>query len=255
MVILQYDRTFDGFLSVVFDSFKDRLKPDRIEGFDATGQMLWAEKIQVGSDQEKANRVWEALKKRLTAHAYNAVYRIHLSEAPDAEMILYRFLVKVFASPANIEENYGDPDVLKIKKLDQQICREAERMRQFVRFQKTMDGIYYALMDPQFNVIPLVIKHLETRFADQQWIIYDSKRKYGFYYNCEHTVMINLSSDKVNPLNGKINDDILAEEEIHFQHLWKKYFKAISIEERRNERLQMQHMPKRFWKYLTEKQN
>lgn len=255
MVTLLYDKTFDGFLSLIFEAFKNKLVPDRIEAYDFQESMLWTERVTIATNSENANRVWEALKNRLTARAYNAVYRIQLSGMPDAEMVLFRFIQKVFATKVNIEENYADPDVLRIKKLDKQICQEAERMSQFIRFQKTADGIYYASVDPQFNVIPLIVKHFQSRYADQQWIIYDSKRNYGFYYNLTETVLIHLSSDKVNPLNGKVNNDILAEEEIHFQQLWKQYFKSTCIEERRNERLQMQHMPKRYWKYLTEKQD
>ena len=254
MVILQYDKTFDGFLSLIFEAFKNKISPARIEDFGFQEPMLWAEKISISTRSENANRVWNALKNKLTERGYNAVYRIQLSGMPDAEMVLFRFLQKVFASPVNIEENYADADVLMIKKMDKQVCQEAQRMSQFIRFQKTADGIYYASVDPQFNVIPLIIKHFETRYADQQWIIYDSKRCYGFYYNLEETVLIKLTSDKVNPLNGKVNNDILAEEELHFQQMWKQYFKSTCIEERKNQRLQMQHMPKRYWKYLTEKQ-
>jgi probable DNA metabolism protein len=240
---------------LVFESFKNRLIPERIEEFGFEQPVLWMEKFSVATDTEKANRVWEALKKRLTARAYNAVYRICISGIPEAEMILFRFIQKVFAAKVNIEENYADPDVLCIKKLDRQVCREAERMNQFIRFQKTADGIYYASVEPKFNVLPLIITHFETRYADQQWIIYDGSRNYGFYYNCTNTILIKLESEKINPLNGKINNDVLAEEELHFQQLWKQYFRSTCIEERRNERLQMQHMPKRYWKYLTEKQD
>ncbi len=254
MIILLYDKTFDGFLSIIFDVIKNKITPERIEDLDFKKPLLWTEKLIIETNPDKANRVWQALKKRLTERGYNAIYRIHLSGMPDAEMILFRFILKVFASPVNIEENYTDPDVLRIKKLARQIGQETERMNQFIRFQKTADGIYYASVDPQFNVIPLIVKHFETRYADQQWIIYDSKRNYGFYYNCDKTVLINLTSDKINPLNGKINSEILSQEELHFQQLWKQYFKSTCIEERRNERLQMQHMPKRYWKYLTEKQ-
>lgn len=254
MIILLYDKTFDGFLTLVFEAFKNRYAPGRIEGFDFLEPMLWTDKITITTDPEKANRVWEAVKVRLTSRAYNAVYRIQLSGITDAEMVLFRFLQKVFASKINIEENYSDPDVLKIKKLDRQVCQEAERMNQFIRFQKTADQIYFASVDPQFNVMPLIVKHFETRFADQQWIIYDSKRRYGFYYNRNETVLIHLSSDKVNPEDGKVSQEILARDEVLFQKLWKQYFKSTCIEERRNHRLQLQHMPKRYWKYLTEKQ-
>ncbi|NJK94118.1 MAG: DUF4130 domain-containing protein [Bacteroidales bacterium] len=128
-------------------------------------------------------------------------------------------------------------------------------MRQFIRFQKTADNIYYASVDPQFNVIPLIVKHFSERYADQQWIIYDSRRNYGFHYNLDETNLIELNSEQVNPLNGKVNEHILANDELHFQQMWKQYFKSTCIEERRNERLQMQHMPKKYWKYLTEKQD
>ncbi|NJK94117.1 MAG: hypothetical protein HC905_03545 [Bacteroidales bacterium] len=98
-----------------FESFSCKLLPDSIVGFDDNETQLWSEKTSITTDPEKASRVWEALKKRLTSRAYDAVYRIHLSGAPGADMILYRFLVKVFTSRANIEENYADADVLKIK--------------------------------------------------------------------------------------------------------------------------------------------
>ena len=38
-----------------------------------------------------------------------------------------------------------------------------------------------------------------------------------------------------------------------FQDLWRTYFKAICIKERMNPRKQLQDMPRRYWKYMTEK--
>lgn len=254
MALYLYDRTFDGFLTLVFETYQNRCLPEAIESFGSYQPLIWSEQIPITTDAEKASRVWKAIKTRLTGRAYDAVFRIHLSEAENSLMLLYRFLQKVFASKINIEENYADPDVLRIKQLDRQICREAEHMKQFVRFQKTADNIFYAAVDPKFNVIPLIVPHFETRFADQQWLIFDSRRKYGFYYNCKETVMINLTSDSIDPHNGKLKEDIMAGEELLFQKLWKEYFRSTCIEERRNEKLQMQHMPKRYWKYLTEKQ-
>ncbi|MDD3778627.1 MAG: DUF4130 domain-containing protein, partial [Proteiniphilum sp.] len=55
-------------------------------------------------------------------------------------------------------------------------------------------------------------------------------------------------------LGGKLDEEMMAADEKLFQELWKGYFKAMTIKERINPRLQRQHMPKRFWKYLTEKQ-
>ena len=38
-----------------------------------------------------------------------------------------------------------------------------------------------------------------------------------------------------------------------FQDLWRTYFKAICIKERMNPKKQLSDMPRRYWKYMTEK--
>ena len=42
--------------------------------------------------------------------------------------------------------------------------------------------------------------------------------------------------------------------ELDWQRLWKRFFKALTIEERRNEKAQMNHVQKRFWKDMVEMQ-
>lgn len=66
-------------------------------------------------------------------------------------------------------------------------------------------------------------------------------------------VEVHISEDG-HLLKGILDEEMMAEDEKLFQDLWKRYFKALSIKERYNPRLQRQHMPRRFWKYLTEKQ-
>ncbi|MDR2407703.1 MAG: TIGR03915 family putative DNA repair protein, partial [Bacteroidales bacterium] len=134
------------------------------------------------------------------------------------------------------------------------VSNEAEKVRQFVRFQKTADKMYFAAIKPLYNVLPLVVNFFQDRFADQQWVIYDIKRSYALYYDLKKTEVAYFDDLKMNKLNGKLHPDLLAEDESCFQDTWKQYLHAISIKERKNPKLQRQHMPKRFWKYLTEKQ-
>ena len=47
---------------------------------------------------------------------------------------------------------------------------------------------------------------------------------------------------------------MLTGAETDYQELWKAYFKSVDIPERRNLKLHLQHVPKRYWKYLVEKQ-
>ncbi|TXD94820.1 DUF4130 domain-containing protein [Gillisia hiemivivida] len=45
----------------------------------------------------------------------------------------------------------------------------------FVRFQLTKHKIYFATIEPDFNVLPIILQHFESRYADQKWIIYNIK--------------------------------------------------------------------------------
>jgi probable DNA metabolism protein len=132
------------------------------------------------------------------------------------------------------------------------VHRERHRMKAFVRFQLTKDGIYYAAVDPDFNVLPLIIDHFKNRYADQRWLIYDLKRKYGIYYDLEKVETIMLEFNESNN-NGKDIAGSFDEKEDLYQQLWKDYFKSVNIASRKNMTLHIRHVPKRYWKYLTEK--
>ena len=119
--------------------------------------------------------------------------------------------------------------------------------------QQTIDDIYFAPIEPQFDVLPYTLKHFKNRFADQKWLIYDVKRDYGFFYDLDQVTEMTLNEKNFSIHDGKLADNLTQEDEATYQSLWKSYFKHINIEERKNLKLQRQHMPHRYWKFLTEK--
>ena len=248
-----YDKTFEGFLSLVFDAYNRKQFPDIIADKEEPS-LFDINLYTIITDETKAKRVWKGLHKKLSKSACEMLSIVYLSELPNIEMLLFRYIQKAFAANKSIEMNFGDSDVLQTSKIYKQVTREAERMRMFVRFQKTADGIFFAPIEPLYNVLPLVIDFFEDRFADQQWIVYDIKRRYGFYYDLNKTVEVTFDNFDFNFETGKLNPEQAAEDELLFQQLWKNYFKAISIKERTNLKLHRQHLPVRFWKFLPEKQ-
>ncbi|RYF98824.1 MAG: DUF4130 domain-containing protein, partial [Chitinophagaceae bacterium] len=86
---------------------------------------------------------------------------------------------------------------------------------------------------------------------DQKWIIYDIKRRYGIHYDLHDTQFISMDFNE----NNKAGNVIAAftEDESVYQHLWKNYFKSVNIPSRKNMKLHIRHIPKRYWKHLPEK--
>jgi len=254
MNVWTYDKTFEGFMTLVFDCYEQKIFPDKVLE-DLTSQpFIFPANYHVLSDETKAKRVWNGLQKKISENSCQVLYHAFLSEMEDIELLMLNYIKEVFESPVNIELNFGNKYVLELLQIDRKVNREAQRILMFVRFQKTADDIYYASSDPKYDVLPLVIKHFEKRFADQKWIIYDTRRNYGFYYDLKNTTQITFTESLVNPATGKIDKSIMDKDEQLFQELWKGYYRSMCIKERLNPKLHMQLLPKRFWKYLTEKQ-
>ena len=261
MTIYTFDNTLDGLLTAVFDAFARRERPEELLREGDQMPLFGDEVHVVQSDTEKAARVWKGLEKRLSKEAVRMLMVSWLSELPELNSPLFQYICKVFRQPegkSGIERNFADPDILTVTNIARKVMHEQLRMKQFVRFQKAKDGTYLAVISPDHNVLPLVTGHFADRFNDQPWLIYDAKRHYGFYYDgTGEPVRITFadeSSVTFNLANGRLNDEVLSDDDQLLQDLWRTYFKAICIRERLNPRKQLQDMPRRYWKYLTEKQ-
>ncbi|MDR1667385.1 MAG: TIGR03915 family putative DNA repair protein [Bacteroidales bacterium] len=253
MTVFFYDRTFDGLLTAIFDAYSRKSFPVSLLKMGEATPLFAEERHTVVTDADAAERVWTALKRKLSREICNMLQLVWMSETEKSDVLLFRYICKTFDNASSIALNFGDPDVLEAKNLARKVAHEALYLKQFVRFQKAADDIFFAPVRPLYNALPLTIHHFSDRFSDQQWVIYDLKRKYGYYYDLHHTQEITLNSNDL-LLNGKLDESLMASDEKLFQGLWKNYCKSLTIKERLNLRLQRQHMPVRFWQDLTEKQ-
>lgn len=253
MIIFHYDKTFEGLLTTVFDAYNRKTFPDKLLEEDELEPLFVDESYTVLTQTDKASRVWKALEKKLQRTTRNMLTHVWLSELPASDELIFRYIRKTFDSKQSIELNFTDDDVLQMRNVAQKVDREKHRMIEYVRFQKAADDIFFAPVSPDHNCLPLTMEHFKDRFADQKWIIYDIKRNYGFYYDLKTVTEMTLDSTNLFP-EGKLDEELMAKDEKLFQELWKGYFKSMTIKERINLKLQRQHLPKRYWKYLTEKQ-
>lgn len=248
-----YDTSFEGFLTAVFDLYHRREMPARIVS-DETPLPLFTDTHTVVTDPGKAARVLRGLRKKLSISAIDMLYACLLSEFTDVELALVRYIQKALAAPLSIETNFADDDVLALSKIYKKVSTERMYTVQFVRFQKTLDGIYFALVDPLCNVLPLCIEFFRDRYADQQWLIYDARRHFGVFHDRTKTEIVHFETPPVDLQTGILACEQQDDYEKIFQNLWKEYLRALSHPSRKNLRLQQKLMPKRFWKYLIEKQ-
>jgi probable DNA metabolism protein len=138
-----------------------------------------------------------------------------------------------------------EPAVNEVIELNRAVGREAHRFLGLLRFREIHQGIFYAEYEPQYNITVLIAPHFTKRLTCQPFLIHDKRRNICAVFNGQELVMTNEIPS--------IPDEFTESEE-QYSELWKAFFRTIAIKERKNPRTQMNFMPKKYWKYLTELQ-
>ncbi len=244
----RYDGTYEGLLTVIFDSYANRRRATSITT-DSPEVQLALSSCRTTTDKSKADRVLKKMKEICGKKVSLFFFKNFLSEKEEREMNIYRFIQRVIRENKNVLGDFRDPLIVEMQRTIKQVDREVHRMHAFVRFQETTDGKYMALIRPDFDVVPLIGPHFVKRYPGFEWVIYDIQRHKGIHFTEGQLVYV-----KGNALmKSELSHDDLTGREKAIQGLWRTYFRHVSIGERKNDRLHVQHIPKRYWPLLTEK--
>lgn len=249
-----YDGTFEGLITTIQYSLKNKILPDSVIRSMTYQGDLFCQEHKINSNEKLALQAWNAYTTKVSEQALKMPYRAFLSERPGIDHKIFLFIRNIITGDQPYEDNYRDETTLELKNMERRVLKDAMRLIQFVRFRKTKDEIYFAPVEPDFDVIRLSADHFRDRFADQKWLIYDTRREYGIFYDLKEVNEIKLITHAVNEATGKIRSDVLEDHEELYETLWKNYYRATTTEQRRNMKLHMQYLPKKFWKYLPEKE-
>jgi probable DNA metabolism protein len=249
MTVVGYDGSFAGLLTAIFEIYEYKLHDPRIVRDTASTGSLFGNFHTVVTNEAKAARVYKKINTVISSRSCKQLYDAYLSELKNIEDVIFRYIQYSLQSNFTVENDYSNAAVLTIRQTSKKVHREKHRMEAFVRFKLTADNVYYATIQPDYNVLPLICKHFKERYADQRWLIYDVQRTYGLYYNLDTVEEVTLNFSEAAATTGIFND----QEEI-YQQLWQVYFAGVNIKARKNLKLHIQHMPRRYWRFLTEKQ-
>lgn len=247
-----FDGSFNGYLCCVFEAFERKEFYASPKVLTMLEPSIFNVQREISTDLNKSSRILKGIEKIIGKKDLNIFYHNFLADQKEAWELGFRTIIRLFKDGKIDIRDYGNPEILQIHQTIKKVSRERHRMKAFVRFVKSSDNLYTALIEPDFNVLPLVTTFFKNRFSDQQWLIYDIRRNYGYHYDGKeiHEVSNSDNHEIENPYAIELD---LDPRELEFQHLWKTYFKSTNIEERKNLKLHLRHVPKRYWKYLVEK--
>lgn len=238
-----YDGTWDGFLTMVFNSYASKTLPQKIFSESDYFPNFLDKTLRIETDFEKSKRVFRGIEKNIGYDALYNTYYGFLSNEPEKEMYLLKYVCDGFDIGPKINNRITTSYVFKVMNMRKRTLGECHRLKGLLRFQEVGKNLYYASIHPDNNILEPLGHHFIRRLPTQNFIIHDKIRNLCLLYNGTEYQIIDST-------NIKIPD--ISEEEQKYQELWKLFFKTIAIPERKNPRCQMQYMPKKYWKDLIE---
>lgn len=245
MIIFLYDGTFEGLLTSIHEGYYSPLKPDRIELPDHRQEALLDQVIWIETDAGKSAKVGDAILSKLSKDILEHILHTWLSEDATAGTVVYAFLRHAFKTGPACIGHESHPAVNPLLRLSRAVTRESHRLLGLVRFMELESGIFYSRFEPDFNVLSILASHFASRLGDQFWVLHDARRGLAAFYNKETWNIAEV------PMPEEL---VMHPDETRMQAYWQEYFRRIAIKERGNPNLQRQLMPKKYWKYLIEKQ-
>jgi len=249
--ILQCEDSLEGIFSGVYEGWAGRYGHENIELCleKETNLELFVRYIEVPTDEVRAEKVVRTIRRLMGWEVYEAIGRAALSYEPVRGTAIYRLIVKALSMerPGNVLEVLTDWGVMEVTRLARTVWNEAHHLMGFVRFEELENGVLLSKICPKNHVLPAIAPHFTDRLPMENWVIYDERRGL-FAVHSKGKDWFLLSGEK-------LNEEILTRlspEETDLQMLWKGFCDSITIQNRKNEELQRQLLPKRFRPYMTE---
>lgn len=261
--------TVDGIFSAVYEAWASKrgLNYVTVQVGENQNYRLFTEYKQVKTDSEKAGKVGNTIWKKMGPEDYENLYCAALSREMEKGEAIFRTIVFGLAVSRrkNVTRNLKEPCIQRVFELARQVKNESHRYQMFVRFHElvsepskdflricedgTEESLLFSEIEPENQILSLLGDHFSDRFPMVNFLIYDKTHE---------SCLIHPAGKKWFLLQDvRIEKDLrshYSNGEKEIAELWKGFVKSIAIEERKNPRCQMNFMPKKYWKHMTEHQ-
>lgn len=240
-MILKYDGSFEGFLSLVYEVYYKKLKPNEIIKSEPKTLVL-DEIYEIQTNSKHAIKVLNSIKNSFDKKSYELIINIFLCDTKDFEIDLLSYVIIGFKDKNELY-NINNTCVFSLQQLQKELFHNYHKMSGFLRFIELDDGTLYAKLENQFNLVHLLARHFLKRLNNQKFIIHDINRKIAFIKNEQFKGIQNIAS---------FEEPNIGENEELFSKLWCRFFEAVSIDTRKNEKCQRNSMPLHYRTFMTE---
>lgn len=240
-VVYEYDGSFEGLLTCVFESYAKKENPAGIYAGFAPANLFYANRF-IETDAKKAERVLRSIPVKISARAEEWVRLCFWSCEERKEKLILDFLRLGYEKGRRVTDMLHEEPVSAVQKAVLHMSNESHLLKGFIRF-SDYGGALTAEIEPKNFVLPLLAPHFCDRYRNEHFLIYDKTYAAALVYRPRQSAIIPVQHFEL-PQPGQ--------SELAYRRLWKRFYDTIAIADRDNPRCRMSHMPKRYWNCMTE---
>lgn len=235
-----YDGTFYGLLTCVYEHYYFDKASGIYEKVYYQYSLLKQFK-DIETSNEKAEKVYSALRKKVSKLALEYIYYAWLSNDIEKGKKILSFIEYGFLLKTDITKHFEHKAVYPICVLNRKVSVEVHSFLGLLRF-SDMEGVLVAIYEPDNDITELLAPHFSDRLRGERFIIFDEGRRKGAISIMGKWTISNI--ERFDLEEGEIESKIRL--------YWKEYFKSVAIKDRKNLNLQYQKVPIRYRKNIIE---
>ncbi len=241
--IFVYDGTVEGLFSAM-DHVLNNKNPSPVFARSRDNAGLFDEIFFHETDFSRAKNLYRRVEAKLNRESLKNIFYCYLSCSTEKEQIIFDYICAGFEYGNKLDLRLAMYPVNEMNKIVSRVKLESHRMLGLVRFSSVEDDTFYAEIEPDNDILPLISGHFSRRMPGEKWIIHDRKRGTAAINQNGRPEILRIDLDR--PPDRDLSEDI-------YSGLWKNFYTSIAIKDRANPRQQKQFMPVRYWKHLVEK--
>ncbi|MCR4728422.1 MAG: TIGR03915 family putative DNA repair protein [Lachnospiraceae bacterium] len=239
MRIFTCEPEWEAMLTCIFEAFESGLGHKNIKLLlEPVGQVSFLDEyVHVDADPSKADRLSEAIVRRISYEVYTEMAYTAMAFEEDVLDNIYHVLILGFHYGPEVLRMVKFADIMRNREIRARVVREAERFREILRFHR-VGNVYIAHFEPKSRVVGYLGPIFSDRMPSEFFVIVDDiHREAVIHGKNEHFYIQKLTDVEFENLLHT------EEENDKYTDLWKVFFDSVAIKERANEKCQRNHFP------------
>lgn len=243
------DNSIEGIFSAIYKAWEAGTSHTDVRCADVVSNYsLFENYINIRTDLTLSDKVANTIKLKLSNDIYEMIFTVAQSIADNKASVIYHCLQRMFKYGTSVLHNINDEYIFQFNKIYKKAANEAHFYIEILRFNENANGFLTARIEPDNNIIYMIIDHFNDRLHCENFLIYDVRRNIAYIHMNNNTAF--FYNDYNNELLKQLDD--FSDNENDIQNLWIRFYNTIAIKERVNYKCQINMLPLKYRKYLPE---